>query len=165
MFRFKCKSNAEKVIDRFRNDYPMNTVSNDQALSNVLMKKGLLRKNLDYIQRKPNNTSKVEDQSSMSNSSLSPAHKSKLIKIQPAAHLFPTFHDKTMFKAAVEHSLGSLDRRNYRSRTVERMAGRKKESPGTLQSISDVQNLKTDYSVVGKIPIKVMPAKVSSKQL
>ena len=69
-----------------------------------------------------------------------------------------------MFKAAVEHSLGSLDRRNFRSRTVERKAAKRGDEIAETP-IREVRDLKSDFSTRGKIPVKIMPAKVSSKQL
>ena len=51
-FRFKAKSNAEKVIDSYDKNYPLNSVKNENAFSKHLMKgnlKGHIKRNLQYV--------------------------------------------------------------------------------------------------------------------
>ena len=48
-FRFKPRSNVEKVIDSYHKNYPLNSVKNEQAFSPSLMnknKKGHIKRNL-----------------------------------------------------------------------------------------------------------------------
>ena len=54
-FRFKAKSNAEKVIDSYQNNYPLNSVKNEDAFSVHLMRKnikGHIKRNLAYVQKR-----------------------------------------------------------------------------------------------------------------
>ncbi len=53
-FRFKAKSNAEKVIESYDKNYPLNSVKNENAFSKHLMKgnlvsKGHIKRNLQYV--------------------------------------------------------------------------------------------------------------------
>ena len=38
-FRYQAKSNTEKVIDSYKQNYPLNSVENNEAFSSHLMKK------------------------------------------------------------------------------------------------------------------------------
>jgi hypothetical protein len=52
-FRFRAKSNVEKVIDQYRmNHNPLTQVPHNEAFSKHLMKHGILKKNLEFIQRR-----------------------------------------------------------------------------------------------------------------
>lgn len=57
-FRFQAKSNAEKVIDSYNKNYPLNSVKNEDAFSPTLMKKNLkghIKRNLQYVQKRGSN--------------------------------------------------------------------------------------------------------------
>ena len=51
-FRYQAKSNAEKVIDSFKQRYPMNSATNKDAFAPHLTKHGMFKKNLEYVQKR-----------------------------------------------------------------------------------------------------------------
>lgn len=70
-FRYKAKSNVEKIIDAYRYyQNPLSTFSNKQAMAPHLIKKGLFKNNIDMLndkklKLKPENLTFVNPQSNL----------------------------------------------------------------------------------------------------
>jgi len=110
-FRFKPRSNVEKVVDAYRKNYPLDSLPNSEAFSAHLLGRGvIIKKNIDFLQKKEKKNkdelmSSYEHEKLQKLEKLKHKNEPKMIKLKPQ-NLFPSFHDKTMFKAATEFQLG-----------------------------------------------------------
>ena len=52
-FRFKPRSNVEKVVDAYRKNYPLDSLPNSEVFSAHLLGRGvIIKKNIDFLQKK-----------------------------------------------------------------------------------------------------------------
>ena len=84
-FRYKAKSNAEKIIDKFNKIYPMHSMENKVAVApHLLNSQGFIKKNIDFLQQK----SRMKENSNSLDVKQLSSKKARKISLKPQ-YLFP----------------------------------------------------------------------------